>query len=299
MLKAPSQLTSKFSRSVGALSQQPAKLRLSSSKAAANLSAQTAKSIAGMENIQTNSAKIANANIKPLTKSQEKLMDACKRGNVDDVYTCVLDRVDLNCRLPHYGTTPLSMAFRHGHKMVCNVLIQFGAKPDPDNYGATPLHWAANNNQSELIRDQVKRGHISRTDLAKRDFFGSSPLHFGSGKNLHEVVKTLLDCGADSLIANNDGRLASQITDDEKAEKLDADIHKHMEEEERQKAREIQLANYDAKKKKGKQQAKNVGIKSGKTIVIGARREHKATEKDQKSLKTPGPRRVTTAWTEA
>ncbi|ORY52366.1 ankyrin [Rhizoclosmatium globosum] len=152
---------------------------------------------------------------KPLSSSEAVLMEACKTGDVDAVYNCVWEKVNLNCRLPYYGTTPLSMAFRHGHKQLCNVLINFGAKFDPDNYGATPVHWAASHGHSKLIKDQFQRGHISRPDLQRRDTFGSTPLHFASVNNLTDCVQTLLDCGSDSLVTNNDGRTASMITSDD------------------------------------------------------------------------------------
>ncbi|KAJ3073691.1 hypothetical protein HDU98_000898 [Podochytrium sp. JEL0797] len=223
---------------------------------------------------------------KPLSKSEEVLMDACKEGNVDLVYKCVWEKVNLNCRLPYYGTTPLSMAFKHNHKIVCNVLINFGAKFDPDNYGVTPVHWAAHQGHSRLIRDQVHSGHISRTDLQKRDFFGSTPLHFASVNNLSDCVQTLLDVGCDSLVANNDGRLASQLTDDLgiknillEAQKFDAEMHKRLEEEERLAAKKSREGASRDRKKKGKSKtgtatanSKGKPGTSGKSVVVGAKK---------------------------
>ncbi|KAI8832966.1 ankyrin repeat-containing domain protein [Chytriomyces cf. hyalinus JEL632] len=169
----------------------------------------------------------------PLTRNEELLMNACKEGDVDVVYQLVLKKVDVNCRVPFYGTTPLSAAYRNNHKNVCNLLTAFGAKLDPDNYGVTPLHWAAHNGHSRLIKDQLERGNIRRPDIQKRDFFGSTPLHFASVNNLQETVKSLLECGSDSLITNNDGRMASDVTGNPKlqrilqdAQRLDTETHK-------------------------------------------------------------------------
>ncbi|TPX59041.1 hypothetical protein CcCBS67573_g09111 [Chytriomyces confervae] len=169
----------------------------------------------------------------PLTRNEELLMNACKKGDVDVVYQLILKKVDVNCRVPFYGTTPLSAAYRNNHKNVCNLLAAFGAKLDPDNYGVTPLHWAAHNGHSRLIKDQLERGNIRRPDLQKRDFFGSTPLHFASVNNLQETVKSLLECGSDSLITNNDGRMASDVTSNPKlkrilqdAQRVDTETHK-------------------------------------------------------------------------
>ncbi|KAI9351273.1 ankyrin repeat-containing domain protein [Obelidium mucronatum] len=226
----------------------------------------------------------------PLTADEATLLAACAAGDVDGVYACVWAKVDLNCRIPHYGTTPLSVAFRNGHRPVVNLLIQFGAKFDPDNYGATPVHWAAHHGHSKLIKDQVQQGHISRVDLQKRDFFGSTPLHFASVNNLTDCVQTLLDCGSDSLVANNDGRLASHITTDDKirnvlleAQKYDAELHKRQDEEERLAAKKSREAASGAdKKKKGGAKAKVGAPKkpataaapktTGKSEIVGSRK---------------------------
>ncbi|KAI8608332.1 ankyrin repeat-containing domain protein [Chytriomyces sp. MP71] len=157
---------------------------------------------------------------RPLTEQEKELIDACRTGNVDSVYRLILNQVDVNCRIPLYGTTPLSLAYRHNHKNVCSLLTAFGAKLNPDNYGATPIHWAAHNGHTSLIKDQLKRGYISTADLQKRDQFGSTPLHFASVNNLQEAVKGLLECGSESLIANNDGRLASDVTSSSRLQRL-------------------------------------------------------------------------------
>ncbi|KAJ3196559.1 Ankyrin repeat domain-containing protein 17 [Entophlyctis luteolus] len=204
--------------------------------------------------------------IKDLTPSERNLMDACRSGDIDQVYKCIWDKVDLNCRIPYYGTTPLSLAFRNGHKMVCNVLIQFGAKSDPDDYGVTPLHWAAYNNQSTLIRDQVERGHVLRSDLSKRDLFGSTPLHFASVNNLAEMVKTLVDCGANSLVENNSGKLASEITASEKiklasgtdAQRADLEMQARAEDEQRQNLRRLAELTISPKSRKKTKQPKAI-----------------------------------------
>ncbi|KAJ3024143.1 UNVERIFIED_CONTAM: hypothetical protein HDU68_008309 [Siphonaria sp. JEL0065] len=84
-------------------------------------------------------------------------MDACADGNMDKVYRLVCAKVNLNCRIPYYGTTPLSVAFRNGHKPVCNLLIQFGAKFDPDNYEAQKYDTEMHKRQEEEERLAAKK----------------------------------------------------------------------------------------------------------------------------------------------
>ncbi|KAI8853015.1 ankyrin repeat-containing domain protein [Chytridium lagenaria] len=157
---------------------------------------------------------------KLLSSLEDHLMKACSTGDIDLVYSCIWDNVDVNCRLPFYGTSPLSVSFRHGHQNISSVLLSFGASLDGDEYGATPVHWAANNGQADLIRRMAVEGNIKHDDLQKRDLFGSTPLHFASVNNLHTTVSTLIDVGSNPLITNNDGRRPSDLTTEDAIKQL-------------------------------------------------------------------------------
>ncbi|KAJ3194497.1 U4/U6 small nuclear ribonucleoprotein prp4 [Irineochytrium annulatum] len=146
-----------------------------------------------------------------LSPQELTLMKACEVGDIDEVYKCIWKETDVNCRKPIYGTSPLSVAFRNGHSDICEVLMSFGAILDGDEYGATPVHWAAGKGQDELLKKML-RHRIAVNDLQKRDLFGSTPLHFASVSNLESTVQVLINAGSDALITNNDGRKASDIT---------------------------------------------------------------------------------------
>jgi ankyrin repeat protein len=72
-------------------------------------------------------------------------------------------------------------------------LLEFGANPTlPDQYGVTPLHWAANSGQTKLIHLLMEKGKLKAADLGKRDLYGSTPLHFATIKNLDKSVFALV-----------------------------------------------------------------------------------------------------------
>ncbi|KAJ1547548.1 Dynein light chain 1, axonemal [Cladochytrium tenue] len=149
-----------------------------------------------------------------LPEKERRLFRACQEGDVDGLYRCLWDRADVNSRLPVVGTSPLSVAFRNGNKNLAHVLLAFGAKMTPDDYGATPVHWAVHNNQTSLVEAMIRGGHLSSGNLEVQDSFGSTPLHFASVMNLSEMTKLLIDAGVDPTTANNDGRRPRDLTTD-------------------------------------------------------------------------------------
>ena len=87
---------------------------------------------------------------------------------------------------------PLAVACRKGYPKIVNVLLEFGANMSSDEFGCTPLHWAANSGKSQIIHSLLKKANLSIEDLQKKDQFGSTPLHFASVRNLSESVQTLV-----------------------------------------------------------------------------------------------------------
>ncbi|KAI9337068.1 ankyrin repeat-containing domain protein, partial [Zopfochytrium polystomum] len=120
------------------------------------------------------------------------------------------------------------MACRRGNKDVANVLLSFGATFDPDEYGATPVHWAAHNDRVDLLQSLIRIGHVSHRHLQLRDAFGSTPLHFASVLNLEKMVKALVKAGSDPLITNNDGRKPSDLATNQSVLELLADAERLM-----------------------------------------------------------------------
>jgi ankyrin repeat protein len=83
-----------------------------------------------------------------------------------------------------------------------NLLIAAGANVDPqDNYGQTPLHYAAWNNRwghAELLIE-------SGADINAKDFELETPLHKTASNDSFDVAQILIDAGADLDVQDNVG----------------------------------------------------------------------------------------------
>jgi ankyrin repeat protein len=74
----------------------------------------------------------------------EKLIDASKRGALEDVRAILDDRPELINIRDELGATPLHHAAFGGHRHVAELLVQRGAdiNASDSQFGATPAGWA-------------------------------------------------------------------------------------------------------------------------------------------------------------
>ena len=104
------------------------------------------------------------------------------------------------------GRTPLSWAAEYGQTEVVRTLLCDG-RVDPerqDNEGQTPLSWAAKNGQTEVCNALLCDGHV---DPDRQDKAGRTPLSWAAEYGHTEVVKTLLCNGrVDPDRQGDDGR---------------------------------------------------------------------------------------------
>ncbi|KAJ3003974.1 hypothetical protein HKX48_001475, partial [Thoreauomyces humboldtii] len=175
--------------------------------------------------------------VKPLTEDESSLLKACEMGDLDAVYaTLWAERPDINCRKIGFGSTPLAVACRTGNRQVAGVLLSFGADVSAlDEYGVSPLHWAATSGSTDLVLQLLQAaqrkgilkpvlaclnapttGVAAVNLLATKDAFGSTALHFASVLNLPDVVRVLIQAGCDPTAKNNDGRTASDLATDDR-----------------------------------------------------------------------------------
>lgn len=94
-----------------------------------------------------------------------------------------------------FGTTPLHMAADYGTPDTIRALIRSGAyvnARDYINYGATPLHWAADGNLDNIhaLLDAGANPN-ARTDS------GITPLHFAARHGSAANISALINAGAD------------------------------------------------------------------------------------------------------
>jgi ankyrin repeat protein len=114
--------------------------------------------------------------------------------------------------------TPLHWASRWGHVQVVKELLDHGADIDAkDEGGGTPLLYACLNGHLavvvELIPNDINDTTIrifgkrkSRgADMDAKDIDGRTPLYLASREGYLPVVKALVSCGANILVANNEG----------------------------------------------------------------------------------------------
>jgi ankyrin repeat protein len=75
------------------------------------------------------------------------------------------------------------------------MLLERGAMSDArGSFGRTPLHWAAENGQTEVVRLLLERG----ADTHVCDYGGDTPSELGSEMGHHEIVELLSHCDASS-----------------------------------------------------------------------------------------------------
>ena len=75
------------------------------------------------------------------------------------------------------------------------------ARPVVDEYGRTPLHYAA----SESKLDEVARLLGSGADVNAQDYNGWSPLHFAAQARSVDCARALIDAGANHCFADSHG----------------------------------------------------------------------------------------------
>ncbi len=165
-------------------------------------------------------------------ETTQEFFNLVKFGDADNVRK-LLDREPALVHRKSEGATALHYAAIHGHRIVVDVLLDFGADLDSrdDEFNSTPIGWANEKGHMALVHYLSERG--AKVDLNRAAAFGMIDLvkeyltesieHIntigGYGTPLHEaalwgypaIVELLLHYGADSAIENVEGRTAMQI----------------------------------------------------------------------------------------
>ena len=133
---------------------------------------------------------------------EEKLFEAAKKGNVDNVQHLLSSIfVDVNCAPRWALSSPLLVAARYGHKLVVKVLLDRGA--DPNKAGTTtPLYSAARKGHKDVVQLLLDNG-ANPNEASNLD--GWAPLIMSASFGHKDVVQLLLDRGADPNEADEDG----------------------------------------------------------------------------------------------
>ncbi|CZR66737.1 related to ankyrin [Phialocephala subalpina] len=103
----------------------------------------------------------------------------------------------------NYGRTPLSWAAGNGHEAVVELLLEKSAELETkDNCSRTPLLWAAQCGYEAVIELLLEKG----AELKTKDNYGRTPLSWAAGNGHKAVVELLLEKGAELETKNNYSR---------------------------------------------------------------------------------------------
>ncbi|KAG7408365.1 Ankyrin repeat domain-containing protein 50 [Fusarium oxysporum f. sp. rapae] len=117
--------------------------------------------------------------------------------------------------------TDLMLASYYGHCVIVKLLLDKGAEIESkdDEYGRTPLSWAAKNGHKAIVKLLLENG----ADIEAKDKDGRTPLLWAALMEYEAIVKLLLENGADIEAKDKDGRtplLWAALNEDEAVVKL-------------------------------------------------------------------------------
>ena len=128
------------------------------------------------------------------------------------------DQNDMVKILLHHGANPDTKEYSLlrraagplGSKEIVETLLDGGANSNiANNWGSTPLHWAAMYGHGEVVETLLRGGAASNV----ANYRGSTSLHFAAEEGHKEVVEKLLDGGANPNVGDNQGQTPLHVAE--------------------------------------------------------------------------------------
>ena len=130
------------------------------------------------------------------------LNDTARLRELIDQDAVIVDATD------DYGMTPLHWAARAGSMQCAEMLLEHGALANPLNKARrTPLQLAAESDRADMIRLLARHA----ADLNTQDKKGRTPLHRATYEGCVDAAEALLEVGADPTVLNKNGKTAFEI----------------------------------------------------------------------------------------
>ncbi|XP_048258100.1 ankyrin repeat domain-containing protein 1-like isoform X1 [Haliotis rufescens] len=130
------------------------------------------------------------------------LMDASRRGNLEEMKRLLTLNVDVNCR-DSDSRTPVMWAAGFGHGEVVELLVRKGADVSlVDEDGSSILHFACYAGDMEMVKFVLS---LNVLDIESRGALSRTPVMYAARWGHRDVLELLVSIGADVSLVDDDG----------------------------------------------------------------------------------------------
>jgi ankyrin repeat protein len=137
-----------------------------------------------------------------------EIHDAAEKGDLDTVKSIIAKNPELVNVKDDFGSTPLHWAAMRGHREVFMFLIDKGADVNAkERHGGVPLHWAAHFDDPTIIEILIKKG----AKVDEKNMMGRTPLQVAARRGCKKSAEKLIQLGADINAQNNHGETPLHI----------------------------------------------------------------------------------------
>ena len=120
-----------------------------------------------------------------------EVLECARYGELDDLRALLDSGAEATASDARSGTSALHNAAANGHVDVVALLVDRGARCEPNANGNTPLHWAALNGHAAVVALLLERFEASIDALAK-NAFGKSALTDAINAGHEDIARLIL-----------------------------------------------------------------------------------------------------------